>query len=105
MLSPLFHGDDLDQVALTAEAGARQADLLEVTYASHDRGHADLPIPASLSDCLARVRNHVTRDTGNFATFAARSGAAVQLLMEAGGRRWLETQTDNAPGPRPSRLH
>lgn len=91
VFSPVFHGDDLDLVAVTAVAATLEPDLLEMTYSSRDRGHADLPVPQALDDCLARVRNHVARDVGNFATFTARSGAVVQLRTEADGRLWLET--------------
>jgi hypothetical protein len=91
VFSPLFHGGNPDPAAFAPVASTREANLLEMTYSSRDCGHADLPVPQVLDDCLARVRNQITRDAGNFATFTARSGAVVQVLMEADGRLWLET--------------
>lgn len=92
--APLFRGADPDLGALTAGGGAREADLLEMTYSSRDRGYASLPVPAALDECLDRIRIHLTRDPGNLASFNGRSGAIVQLVHEGGGRLWLE-----APDP------
>jgi hypothetical protein len=92
-LAPLFQGEDVDLTALsTATSGEpTEADMLELTYSTQDRGYASLPVLRPLDECVARLSTQIVRSVGNVAVFESRSGVIVQVRVEDGQRLWLET--------------
>ncbi len=66
--------------------------MLEMTYQTGDRGYAALPLLRPLDECTARLEKQILRHAGNWAVFAGRSGAIVQVRRDDENPvLWLET--------------
>ncbi|GAA4923424.1 hypothetical protein [Actinoplanes utahensis] len=90
-LRTIFAGDEVVPELLTVPREPEQ-DLLEFTYQTVDHGWASIPLPDTLENCVARIRNQIIRTPENWAVFRSRSQAIVQVRCEDHEPPlWLET--------------
>ncbi|SDT70504.1 hypothetical protein [Actinoplanes derwentensis] len=91
-LAPIFSGDPIPSASELIVPGSPEEDVLEMTYETTDRGHAERPFLTTLESCTKRIQNHILRTPGNWAVFTSRSGAIVQVRNEDHDPPlWLET--------------